>query len=271
MKVLVLGSAGYVGKNFTNHLLVNKYEVIQFDLKDGPKFDLRISENEALGKSISQVDFIFFFAFDVGNAHYINKNDDNYNFVQNNLKILTNTFELISKYDKPFVFISTQMASNCNTSYGLLKKLGEKLTSSLGGVNCRLWNIFGGTFPDPNNHVIYDIISGAQRGKISLLTNGEEKRQFLFMDDLCSILESIIKDYPSLTKFEFVDVTSYYWIKIKEMAFMISDIYNQIPVELSDQVASNNSNTQPNSYLNHSMIYDFELLKKYIIKWLKKH
>jgi nucleoside-diphosphate-sugar epimerase len=270
LKVLVLGSAGYIGKNFTNHLLINKYEVIQFDIHDGRKFDLRISENQALRKSISQADFIFFFAFDVGNANYINKNDANYNFIQNNSKILINTFEVISNFDKPFVFISSQMASNNNSSYGLLKKLGEKLTSSLGGVNCRLWNIFGGIFPDPNNHVIYDIISGAQNGKISLLTNGEERRQFLRMEDLCSILEGIIKNYPSLTKFEFVDVTSHYWIKIKELAFMISEIYNQIPVELSDQIASINSDTQPNSYLNHSMIYNFELLKKYIIQWSKK-
>ena len=47
---------------------------------------------------------------------------------------------------------------------------------------------------------------------------------------------------------------------------MISEIYNQIPVELSDQIASINSDTQPNSYLNHSMIYNFELLKRTYIK-----
>lgn len=271
MKVLVLGSSGYIGKNFTNYLLIKKYEVIKFDIKDGPKFDLRIFENKALKRSISEADFIFIFAFDVGNANYINKNDDNFDFIQNNLKILTNTFELISKCNKPTVFISSQMASNTDASYGILKKLGEKLTSSLGGVNCRLWNIFGGKFPDPNNHVIYDIIRGAKSGKITLLTNGEERRQFISMDDLCSIFEGIIKNYSSLTKYEFVDVTSNYWIKIRELAFMISEIYNNVPVELSKQIASNNSNIQPNSNLNHSVIYNFELLKSNITKWLKEH
>ncbi len=98
------------------------------------------------------------------------------------------------------------------------------------------WRIF----LDPNNNVINDIISGVRRGKISLLTNGLERRHFLFMDDSYSILESLIKDYLSLTKFEFVDVTSNCWIKIKELVFMISDIYNQIPVKLSNLVASNN-------------------------------
>lgn len=271
MKILVLGSSGYIGKNFTNYLLSKKYEVIEFDIQNGSQFDLRISENELLRESIISADFIFFFAFDVGNANYIDENDYNLKFIQNNLKILTNTFELVSKYYKSIVFISSQMAANCNTSYGILKKLGEKLTSSLGGVNCRLWNIFGGSFPDNNNHVIYDIISGARSGKISLLTNGEEKRQFLLMDDLCIILESVIEKYSTLTKFEFVDVTSNYWIKIKDLALIISEIYNQIPVELSENQAINNSNIQPNSNLDHSVIYDFELLKTNIIKWLKKH
>ena len=42
---------------------------------------------------------------------------------------------------------------------------------------------------------------------------------------------------------------------------IISEIYNQIPVELSENPAINNSNIQPNSNLDHSVIYDFELLK----------
>ena len=46
----------------------------------------------------------FFLAFDVGGSKYIKKFQSSYKFLMNNLMIMVNTFELLAKYKKPFLF-----------------------------------------------------------------------------------------------------------------------------------------------------------------------
>ncbi len=92
---------------------------------------------------INECDFVYFAAFDVGNSCYLKNNETNFDFISNNVLILHNTFYLLKKTGKPFVFISSSMALNAKCTYGLLKLLGEKYTKSLNGLVVRLWNIYG--------------------------------------------------------------------------------------------------------------------------------
>ncbi len=69
--------------------------------------------------------------------------------------------------------------------YGVLKKIGENITKSLGGISVRFWNVYGIEEDMEKSHVITDfIIKGLNKKKIQMLTNGLEERDFLYADNL---------------------------------------------------------------------------------------
>jgi nucleoside-diphosphate-sugar epimerase len=45
LKILVLGSDGYIGGNFSDYLTKLGYEVIEFDIKMVEEYDLRVKDN----------------------------------------------------------------------------------------------------------------------------------------------------------------------------------------------------------------------------------
>ena len=195
-KILVLGSSGQIGLHFCNYLKNKKYFVEKFDICEGKKFDLRKYNNVLLEKSIKKCDYIFFLAFDVGGSRYIKKFQSSYKFSMNNLKIMVNTFELLAKYKKPFLFASSQMSNMSYSNYGLLKLLGERISNQLNGNFVKFWNVYGIEKDLDKSHVITDFILMALKyKKIKMLTTGKESREFLHADD-CSVgLEIIMKNH----------------------------------------------------------------------------
>ena len=198
--ILVLGSSGQIGHHFCHYLEKKKYNVLKFDILDGKKYDLRINNNIRLIKLLKKSSYIFFLAFDVGGSRYLKKYQNSSKFILNNLKIMNNTFELLSKYKKPFLFASSQMSNMTYSNYGLLKLIGEKISSSLNGNNVKFWNVYGIEKDLSKSHVITDfILMSLKNKKIKMMTNGAESREFLHADD-CSIgLEVIMNNH---TKFK---------------------------------------------------------------------
>jgi len=195
-KILVLGSSGQIGLHFCNYLKSKKYFVKKFDICDGKKFDLRKYNNDLLEKSIKKCDYIFFLAFDVGGSRYIKEFQSTFEFSMNNLKIMANTFDLLAKYKKPFLFASSQMSNMSYSNYGLLKLLGERISNQLNGNFVKFWNVYGIEKNLDKSHVITDFILMALKSKkIKMLTTGKESREFLHADD-CSVgLEIIMKNH----------------------------------------------------------------------------
>lgn len=198
--ILVLGSSGQIGHHFCHYLEKKKYNVLKFDILDGKKYDLRINNNIKLIKLLKKSSYIFFLAFDVGGSRYLKKYQNSSRFILNNLKIMNNTFELLSKYKKPFLFASSQMSNMTYSNYGLLKLIGEKISSSLNGNSVKFWNVYGIEKDLSKSHVITDfILMSLKNKKIKMMTNGTESREFLHADD-CSIgLEVIMNNH---TKFK---------------------------------------------------------------------
>ena len=180
MNYLVLGSSGQIGSHLVSHLENQGSDVIQYDIVRDESEDLRLTSNKVLEKYIAECDFVFFLAFDVGGSRYLEKYQDSYDFISNNIKIMSNTFELLEKYSKPFIFTSSQMSDMGHSTYGLCKALGERFTDCIGGLNVRLWNVYGNEKDLEKSHVITDFINKAKNtSNINMLTNGKEERQFL--------------------------------------------------------------------------------------------
>jgi len=233
MKVLVLGSSGQVGYSLTRYLRNKNYEVIEFDIVNNEEQDLRIYNNKLLEQNIQSSDFVVFLAFDVGGSRYLEKYQNTFDFVNNNNLIMQNTFSLLKKYSKKFIFASSQMSNMSHSSYGVLKNIGAKYTHSLGGLVFKLWNCYGFEADEEKSHVITDFIKkGFESKEIAMLTDGNEERDFLYIEDCSEALEILINNYDKIDKKDEINIASHKNIKIIEIAKIVKQNFEKIGIEV---------------------------------------
>lgn len=233
MKVLVLGSSGQVGFSLTEYLRNKNYEVIEFDIVNNEEQDLRIYNNKLLEQNIQSSDFVVFLAFDVGGSRYLEKYQNTFDFVNNNNLIMQNTFSFLKKYSKKFIFASSQMSNMSHSSYGVLKNIGAKYTHSLGGLVFKLWNCYGFEADEEKSHVITDFIkNGFEKKEIAMLTDGNEERDFLYIEDCSEALEILINNYDKIDKKDEINIASHKNIKIIEIAKIVKQNFEKIGIEV---------------------------------------
>jgi nucleoside-diphosphate-sugar epimerase len=219
----VLGSAGQIGVPLCNYLKSIGHEVLTFDIVDSKNEDLRVTCNSTLDQYMKECDFVFFLAWDVGGSRYLAKYQDTFDFIQNNIKIVSNTFESIKFHNKPFLFASSQMANMSYSSYGITKSLGEKVASSLGGITVKFWNVYGPEHDLEKSHVITDFILKAKTtGVIDMLTDGTEQRQLLHAIDCSKCLYTLSEQYNTLPRDKEYHVTSFEWTTIYKVAEIVA-------------------------------------------------
>ena len=114
MRITILGSSGQIGAYLTEYLRNKGHDVAAFDKSNASWQDMTTIPNSALRSVISQSDFVFFLAFDVGGSHYLKKYQHTFKFIDNNARMLAGAFEYLNEYKTPFIFASSQMS---NMSY----------------------------------------------------------------------------------------------------------------------------------------------------------
>jgi nucleoside-diphosphate-sugar epimerase len=253
MKYLILGSEGQIGAALVNYLEKQNKEVLEFDIVNSAKEDLRIYNNSMLEDLIKKCDFIFFLAFDVGGSRYLQTYQQTFDFISNNTKIINNTFDLIHKYNKPFIFASSQMANMSYSSYGRMKSVGESYTEILGGLVVKFWNVYGVEHDMEKSHVITDLIIKANKTRvIDLLTDGTEDRQFLYADDCCEALLKLSENYTDIPRDKDLHVTNFEWNTVLEVAEIISSYFpgsKVIPKENKKDEVQKNKRNEPNNFI----------------------
>jgi len=214
---LVLGSEGFVGKPFCKYLQDQGEQVIHFDIKRSVEEDGR-----AARLNLDNVDRIYFLAWDVGGAKYLYRDEIQFKQLDWNLKLLLNIMPQIQERKIPFLFVSSQLAEEYDTVYGVTKRLGEVWTHLLNGVRVRLWNVYGPLEePSERSHVVADFVHQAvTSGEIHMLTTGEERRQFIHIDDVCRAFHQALAQQLD----GIYDVTSFEWVKVREVAQIIAEL-----------------------------------------------
>jgi len=223
MKYLILGSAGQIGTGLCRFLKLQNHEIFTYDIADNIQEDLRIGLNDSkLNEYFKQCDFVFFLAFDVGGSRYLKKYQHTYEFINNNIKLIEQTFALLKKYNKPFIFCSSQMSNMVYSSYGVLKSIGEFYTKILNGIIVKFWNVYGVETNLEKSHVITDfILSAKNNNEIKMLTNGKEERQFLYEKDCCKCLKILADNYNIIDRNMPLHITSFNWTNILNIARII--------------------------------------------------
>ena len=256
-KILVLGSGGQVGAYLTDYLSRMGNEVLEFDITNGSDQDMTVIPNGELEAKIYMADFVYFLAFDVGGSHYLKKYQHTFKFIDNNTRLMANAFGLIEKYKKPFVFASSQMSNMSYSPYGVLKRVGELYTRSLGGLIVKFWNVYGIEKDMNKAHVITDFIrKGFESGDIDMMTDGTEAREFLYAEDCCEALETVMESYHKLTSDDELHITTGVYTTVLEIAEEIKSLFAGIgktitvtPAQSKDEVQKDARN-EPDLYIN---------------------
>ena len=229
MKITILGSAGQIGAYLSEYLSNKGHEVTDIDIVNGPEFDLRVTPNTVVEKAIESADFVFFLAFDVGGSRYLKKYQHTFEFINNNTRMMANTFRLLERYNKRFVFASSQMSNMSYSPYGVMKRVGELHTTALKGLTVKFWNVYGIEHDMEKAHVITDFIrKGFEEGEFEMMTDGTEERQFLYAEDCCEALETVMERFTDFKPEDPLHITSFRATPIKEVAAIIMGQFNLI-------------------------------------------
>ena len=256
MKVLNLGSSGQIGAYLTEYLRKKGHEVIEFDRNRHHGEDLTQMPNHNLERAVKECDFCFFLAFDVGGSRYLKKYQHTFDFINNNTRLMANVFGLLEKYNKRFVFASSQMSNMSYSPYGVMKRVGELYTTSLKGLTVKFWNVYGIEKDMDKAHVITDFIKkGFEEGDFEMMTDGTEERQFLYAEDCCEALETIMENYTDFKPEDPLHITSFHATSIKEVAAIIMGQFNLIgkPIKINPGLAKDSvqmdKRNEANSYI----------------------
>ena len=244
MRITILGSSGQIGAYLTEYLRNKGHDVREFDMINGEDQDMTKIPNPDLHARISTSEFVFFLAFDVGGSRYLKKYQHTFKFIDNNTRMMANAFGYLEQYKVPFIFASSQMSNMSYSPYGAMKRVGELYTKSLGGLIVKFWNVYGIEKDIEKSHVITDFIrKGFETGKIEMLTDGTEKREFLYAEDCCEALEKVMEEYETLDSDDNLHITSFHSTTILEIANIIRQLFlsdhkiiTLIPSEAKDEV-----------------------------------
>ena len=231
MKVAILGSAGQIGAYLKEYLKEKGYEVFGVDIVDGPQNDLRVTPNTYVEDIIKKADFVFFLSFDVGGSRYLKKYQHTFEFINNNTRMMANTFALLEKYNKRFIFASSQMSNMSYSPYGVMKRVGEMHTTALNGLTVKFWNVYGIEKDMEKAHVITDFIrKGFEEKEFEMMTDGTEERQFLYAEDCCEALEAVMENYTDFKPEDPLHITSFHSNTIREIANIIQGCFGLIGI-----------------------------------------
>ena len=256
MKITILGSSGQIGAYLTEYLSNKGHHVTEFDKNNSYHEDMTKIPNPFLRNAIMESDFVFFLAFDVGGSRYLKKYQHTFKFIDNNARMLAGAFEYLSEYKKPFVFASSQMSSMSYSPYGVMKRVGELYTKSLGGLIVKFWNVYGIEKDHDKAHVITDFIrKGFETGVIDMLTDGTEQREFLYAEDCCEALESVMEQYTEHNSDSELHITSFQSTTILEIGKIIQGLFKSQgkkitlnPAQAKDEVQKDARN-EANPYI----------------------
>ncbi|MDO8582375.1 MAG: NAD(P)-dependent oxidoreductase [bacterium] len=210
MKDLVLG-AGLVGTHLAD-LLRDRGGDVRV-LSRGTGHDLTRAEDYA--DDFAWADRVWFVAWDTGVRKTEAPAEYDMAVLDSNTELCRSVFGVLRRAGKPFLFVSSQAALSPDIFVlGTTKRLGETWARLLGGHVARFWNVYGWEPVGAKSHLVPDLVwKGMTEGMISLMSSGEETRQFLHVRDAA---EALIYQFESGQKV--ADVTSGEWVAVKAMA-----------------------------------------------------
>jgi UDP-glucose 4-epimerase len=184
MKTLVTGHAGYIGGVLAEHLSEHGHEVVGFDRSVDSADDIRDRDRVESLFADHEFDIVYHLAAEAD----VWEDDWQYLF-ENNVSGTVNVVAAAREAGVPVVFASSVAAAGEFNLYGRSKNLAEQAVSGYDGVTTvRFPNVVGGDAPRGQAH---DMIQEGLDGDIEVWGNGEIRRSYVDVEDLCSTVHEI--------------------------------------------------------------------------------
>jgi dTDP-glucose 4,6-dehydratase len=231
MKLLVTGGLGFIGSNFILYLLKNhqEYEIVNLDaefygsnndnlqeLSSSDKYRLvigNICNLELVDKLIVDCDAVVNFAAE---SHVDRSIANAKPFLESNIDGVFSLLECVKKYEKKFLQISTDevfgslekdsateiFPFNPSSPYAATKASAEMLVNSYhitygcDTIITRCTNNYGPR-QFPEKLIPKVILLAEQNKKIPVYGSGKNLRDWIFVDDHCKAIHSVLKNGKS--------------------------------------------------------------------------
>lgn len=178
MKMIVTGSAGFIGKALCQELRKRAVEVIEIDRVTG-------QEASTIGEYLKDGDITCVFHLAAQTSVF---NDDLAQIRKDNIDTFMIVADECERYHVKLVYASSSTANPCNTTsmYGISKHFDEQYASIYckNATGVRLHNVYG---PNPRNRTLLWYL--LNRDKVELYNYGQNIRCFTYIDD---IIEGLI-------------------------------------------------------------------------------
>lgn len=183
-RILVTGGSGFIGKNLIPQL-EDKYDILNWDLEDENNIF-----NDNFETWIKNRDVVIHLAAKTSVNKSFDEPDKHY--VVNTLGTARVAY-LCWKYKIKLIYPSTGAVYHRELSpYAESKAIAEDLVRGMGGnaTILRFFNVYGPDMNKNSGSIMYNFLTDPE---ITVYGDGEQKRDFIHVRDICSILEDAIK------------------------------------------------------------------------------
>lgn len=219
MKILITGSSGFIGSHLIKRLNPI-HEISTYDIKDNKD----ILDKDALSENMKKVNIVIHLAALVKQAESWKKTDS---------YLITNglgTFKVLeaaekNKVSRVILLSSAAVYAKPLTPYGLSKRFAEEacyMYDKLETVILRPFNAYGKSQNLTYNYAIHNFIRDIKnKGIVNIYGDGNQTRDFIFIDDLVTVIEHFLTSTPPKNP---LDVGTGNEITINELAICIGKI-----------------------------------------------
>lgn len=215
MKMIVTGSAGFIGKALCQKLRNRAVEVIEIDRMAG-------QEASAIGEYFKDGDVMCVFHLAAQTSVF---NDDLTQIRKDNIDTFMIVADVCEQYHVKLVYASSSTANPCNTTsmYGISKCFDEQYASIYckNATGVRLHNVYG---PNPRKRTLLWYL--LNMGKVELYNYGQNIRCFTYIDD---VLEGLI--YAVSCNKPLINIANIQPVPIEYFANLVKR-YKNVDIEL---------------------------------------
>lgn len=190
MKILITGSAGFVGSHLVKKLS-EKHEIVKYDLVDGQD----ILDGKLLLEKLHNVDLVIHLAAFISAIESWEKPAE---YMRNNTLGTLSVVDCAIKsgVKKMIFFSSAAVKAKPLTPYAVSKINAENILelykNKINIITVRPENIYGSGQKEAYGYVIHNFIKAVKNGtKINIYGDGNQSRDFIYIDDVVDAIERI--------------------------------------------------------------------------------
>ena len=272
MKIIVLGSTGYLGGNIVKRLVSDGHDVYCVVRQTSDlsrichlpvKYIISSNEQIELVLKTNKIDWI------INGVCTYNQNDSLYeDMFQSNLIFPLSILNLAMKYNVAnFATIGTGLPDDFNVYSFTKSKLSEmgKFFSQRSEINfydLKLEMFYGGDF-EPNSRFIKSTIQKLKNNERVLLTSGKQKRDLIRVEDVLDIISNIVLSKVNVTGcYKLLPVGTGENHSIREIVEFLKDQCNS-ESELVFGAYEDREGGEPDTLANMSWLSDSGMHLKY--------